>query len=256
MKLPVRPGHLFLWRGCALVISPGIDSTPHAHFALQLSYGLDRPFRARLSPDQPWTETRSACFAANRSHQIDSDGGMLAHLFIELPRTSQTDFTSLQAAFGQHPAFAAIAATLASKAATLDMQGADELRLAWQACALPDGLLTTNYDIRISQALAHIHAQGDQQCTGASLARQVHLSESRFTHLFRQQTGMTLSRYLLWSRMLDAVAFVAEGQNMTAAAHESGFADLAHMSRTFRSMMGVAPSELHRMAIAFKRDAV
>ena len=34
----------------------------------------------------------------------------------------------------------------------------------------------------------------------------------------------------------------------------AGFADLAHMSRTFRNTFGVVPSELQKMAIAFKRE--
>ena len=38
------------------------------------------------------------------------------------------------------------------------------------------------------------------------------------------------------------------------AAHSAGFADLAHMSRTFRNTFGVVPSELQKMAIAFKQE--
>jgi AraC-like DNA-binding protein len=42
---------------------------------------------------------------------------------------------------------------------------------------------------------------------------------------------------------------------MTNAAHRAGFADLAHMSRTFRATFGVMPSQLQKMTIAFKRKA-
>jgi AraC-like DNA-binding protein len=37
----------------------------------------------------------------------------------------------------------------------------------------------------------------------------------------------------------------AAGGSLTDAAHEAGFADSAHLSRTFRRMFGVAPSSLH-----------
>ncbi|MFZ6656267.1 helix-turn-helix transcriptional regulator [Undibacterium sp. TJN19] len=255
MKISQRSGRLYLWPGAALVLSPGIDSSLHSHFALQLSYGLEQPFRARLSSDQGWTETRSAIFAPHSAHQIDSDGGLLAHLFIELPRNLQTDVTDLQATFGHDAVFLALAATLlAGLAVAPDLAAALSLRQAWQACALPQSLSAAAYDNRVTVALAHIANAGGFDCGGASLAKHVHLSQSRFTHLFRQQTGMSLSRYLLWSRMLSAVAAVAEGNNITTAAHQAGFADLAHMSRTFRTMMGVPPSELHKMAIAFKQD--
>ncbi|PXX41855.1 helix-turn-helix transcriptional regulator [Undibacterium pigrum] len=257
MKLPQQPGRLFLWRGAALVISPGIDSSLHTHYALQLSFGLERPFRARLQADHDWTETRSASFAPHDAHQIDSDGGMLAHLFLEMPEAVKLNGTDLQAAFADHPAFQTLASSLAdNRHQSLDMAAALHIRQTWQACALPQSQTGAPLDHRIASALEAIAGSHGADCDGESLARLVHLSESRFTHLFRQQTGMSLSRYLLWSRMVEAVAAVAQGNNMTAAAHASGFADLAHMSRTFRSMMGVAPSELHRMAIAFKQEAI
>lgn len=261
MKMPQQPGRLFLWRGAALVISPGIDSSLHTHFALQLSYGLERPFRVRLGAEHDWTATRSASFAPHDAHQIDSDGGLLAHLFLEMPETVNVKTyaigTDLQAAFGVQAEFQALAASLSdNRHQSLDMAAALHIRQVWQACALPLSQLSTSLDSRILSALDTIAASHGADCSGENLARLVHLSESRFTHLFRQQTGMSLSRYLLWSRMVEAVAAVAQGNNMTEAAHASGFADLAHMSRTFRSMMGVAPSELHRMAIAFKQDAI
>ncbi|MBI1773437.1 MAG: helix-turn-helix transcriptional regulator [Burkholderiales bacterium] len=257
MKLPQQPGRLFLWRGAALVVSPGIDSSLHTHFALQLTYGLERPFRARLQTEHDWTETRSASFAPHDAHQIDSDGGMLAHLFLEMPEAVKLNGTDLQAAFGTQSEFQALATSLSdNRHQSLDMAAALHIRQVWQACALPKSQTATSLDSRILSALDVIAANHGADRNGESLARLVHLSESRFTHLFRQQTGMSLSRYLLWSRMVEAVAAVAQGNNMTAAAHASGFADLAHMSRTFRRMMGVAPSELHRMAIAFKQDAI
>lgn len=257
MKLPQQPGRLFLWRGAALVISPGIDSSLHTHYARQLSFGLERPFRARLQADHDWTETRSASFAPHDAHQIDSDGGILAHLFLEMPEAVKLNGTNLQATFADHPEFQALASSLAdNRHQSLDMAAALHIRQTWQACALPQSQTGALLDHRIASALEAIATSHGADCDGESLARLVHLSESRFTHLFRQQTGMSLSRYLLWSRMVEAVAAVAQGNNMTAAAHASGFADLAHMSRTFRSMMGVAPSELHRMAIAFKQEAI
>lgn len=244
-----------MWRGSALVISPGIDSSLHTHFALQLTYGLQRSFRVRLQADQPWTVTRSACFAPHQAHQIDSDGGLLAHLFVEMPEMLNADCTAVPAAFAGVPAFQRMADSLQDgRHQMLDMAVAAQLRHTWLSCALPESQLSPALDGRITTVPEHIAASRGLDCNGENLARLVHLSESRFTHLFRQQTGMSLSRYLLWSRMVDAVASVAAGNNMTAAAHASGFADLAHMSRTFRNMMGVPPSELQRMAIAFKQD--
>jgi AraC family transcriptional regulator len=252
---------LFLWRGRALVIGPGIDSKFHAHFATQLSWGLDAPFQVRLSPEQPWTTTRAAIFSANQPHQIHCEATLLAHLFIELPQRSHAAQSALLADYENAAGFAKVRGALdVARHGGLDLQQAEQLTQDWLACTALHDRARPGFDHRISQALAAISATSATSSypgdvlSGAALAAGVHLSASRFTHLFRQQTGLSLSRYRLWSRLMAAVEAVARGDNMTHAAHAAGFADLAHMSRTFRNTFGVVPSELQKMAIAFKRE--
>ncbi|MGH8808416.1 MAG: helix-turn-helix domain-containing protein [Noviherbaspirillum sp.] len=245
---------LFLWHGCSLIVGPGIDSTPHAHFAAQLTLGLDQPFRARLRADQAWVETQAAIFAPNQSHQLDCGGGMLAHLFVEQPQRQQAVASELLAQYHALPDFGAVRAAIdAARHGELNLDAAEHAARLWAKCALPDASAPQSIDLRIGKAIAWIADHPSMQPGGAQLATMVHLSQSRFTHLFRQQTGLPLSRYLSWTRLLDAVAAVADGANMTTAAHRAGFADLAHMSRSFRGTFGVMPSELQKMTIAFKR---
>lgn len=256
--MPTTHASMFLWRGRALVVGPGIDSNFHTHFAAQLTIGLAGPFRARMSADSPWIETRGALFAPNRSHQIDCQGELLAHLFVELPQRQRVDISCVPASYVDLPAFAPILAALSDAAVSPPaVPQAERLVHDWLQCALPDVLAPVGFDYRITQAISAIEAlvsHSAAETSGAALAANVFLSESRFTHLFRQQTGLPLTRYLLWTRLLAGVEAVARGDNMTAAAHTAGFADLAHMSRTFRQTFGVVPSELRKMTIAFKRD--
>jgi len=248
--------YLYLWRGCALVVGPGIDSKLHSHFATQLTVALDQPFRTRFSEQDAWTETKAAIFASNQLHQIDS-AGLLAHLFIEGLQRGPGDVSILQAKYADNVDFDGVRAALryACKG-TPDMEAVAQLVRGWLDLAFPDNAAQTAFDPRIAQTLEWLAQQTQLDHTGEELAARVHLSTSRFTHLFRQQTGLSLTRYLLWSRLLTAVAVVAQGANTTAAAHQAGFADLAHMSRTFRQTFGVMPSELQKMTIAFKRDAL
>ena len=75
-----------------------------------------------------------------------------------------------------------------------------------------------------------------------ALAKRVHLSPTRFSHWFVEQTGLPLRRYRKWSRLVIALQHIASGANLTAAAHAAGFADAAHFSRTFRELFGLDPS--------------
>ncbi|WP_043737283.1 MULTISPECIES: helix-turn-helix domain-containing protein [Nocardia] len=78
------------------------------------------------------------------------------------------------------------------------------------------------------------------------VARRVGLSTTRLTHLFSAQVGLPLRRYVLWSRISTAIARVAAGDDLTAAAHAAGFSDSAHLTRTCRDTFGLPPSALTR----------
>ncbi|MCP4417164.1 MAG: AraC family transcriptional regulator, partial [Chloroflexi bacterium] len=80
----------------------------------------------------------------------------------------------------------------------------------------------------------------------AAIANAVYLSESRLAHLFKAQMHISIRRYLLWLRLMDAIENIMTGKPFTAAAHEAGFADSAHLSRTFRRMFGLTLSDLFK----------
>jgi AraC-like DNA-binding protein len=77
-----------------------------------------------------------------------------------------------------------------------------------------------------------------------ALAREVGLSPGRLMHVFTESIGVPLRPYLAWLRLQRAAAAVVARRPLGEAARAAGFADAAHMSRTFRRMFGVAPSEL------------
>jgi AraC family transcriptional regulator len=103
----------------------------------------------------------------------------------------------------------------------------------------PDDALIRNAREFISQRL-------NGPITLARLAHAMHRSPSRLAHRFREATGVPLRRYVLWRRLRVAGEAAMRGSTLTAAAHAAGFADSAHLSRTFRSMFGVTPSFLFR----------
>lgn len=74
------------------------------------------------------------------------------------------------------------------------------------------------------------------------LAKLVHLSPTRFSHWFVEQTGLPLRSYRKWSRLVAALQHISAGRSLTEAAHAAGFADAAHFSRTFRNLFGLDPS--------------
>lgn len=97
----------------------------------------------------------------------------------------------------------------------------------------------------VRRVLRRVSAAGpeDDLSLGA-LAAVAGLSPGRFMHAFSSSIGAPLRPYLAWLRVQRACAAIVAGASMTEAAHRAGFSDAAHMTRTFRRMLGMAPSAL------------
>ncbi|QED26730.1 AraC family transcriptional regulator [Microvenator marinus] len=70
----------------------------------------------------------------------------------------------------------------------------------------------------------------------------VHLSKSRFLHLFSEEIGTPWRSYILWRRAIFAMELVLSGLSLTDASHASGYSDSAHFSRQFKDLFGYPPS--------------
>lgn len=104
-------------------------------------------------------------------------------------------------------------------------------------------------DPRLSRALDYIRSNIRNPLSLSDVASSVALSESRFRHLFVAGTGSSFRAYLLWLRINLAIEAVISGASWTEAAHEAGFADSAHLTRTHKRMFGIEPTALRPQAL-------
>jgi AraC-like DNA-binding protein len=95
---------------------------------------------------------------------------------------------------------------------------------------------------RVGHALA-LWNMGPQVAAVGDVARAVGVSPAQFRALFKRAIGISPRRYRLWTLLLRGFAG-GPSSDATRLAHESGFADLAHFSRTCRDFFGYAPSRL------------
>jgi AraC family transcriptional regulator len=100
-------------------------------------------------------------------------------------------------------------------------------------------------DPRVAKLIAWVAPRLDEAVSLSDAATFIGLSPGRARHLFVQQTGIPFRRYLLWLRLIRAVEIYAGGAHLTEAARSAGFADSAHLSRTFRHMFGIPAGSLH-----------
>lgn len=102
----------------------------------------------------------------------------------------------------------------------------------------------TVVDLRLTRAIEVIHASGGRVSINA-LAERVACSERHLNRLFRHSVGLSGKTYGQLVQFHRAVRLVTIGKlPITAAAFESGYADHAHMTRSFRRFGGFTPSNV------------
>lgn len=238
------PGR-WTWPAGFVVWGPGHRSSPHAHHALQIVLALDGQLRARSAPSQPWRRAGAVIVLPDAQHEIDcSVAPCVLIAFIEPEST-------VGKAIGAPvttPLSLVPAATVLRWRRLLRAPHLTEATVRrWFESAFTSAA-TPQMDARVAQVVRALRARrGDLgRVSLAQLAASARLSPSRFAHLFTASVGIPVRRYLLWLRVQRAAASLLSGQSITDAAYGAGFADGAHLSRTFRRMLGTAPRDIVR----------
>lgn len=238
-------GSLLISPGHALYLGPGGDTRSHRHHALQLVVALEGHVEAQIN-DGPPSSFASLLVAADAEHRIDGGGLDVAIYYLDASSREGRAFSG----------WLAPAEARELPASTAELRQLFEVALAQPRTAVLCSVRThfaeilgvsygssTGGDPEIERAISFL----DQNPTSASvpaLATRVGLGQRELSARFRRETGLTIRRYLLWVRLKFAVAALSERRTLTEAAHAAGFADGAHLSRTFAQMFGVAPSEV------------
>jgi AraC-like DNA-binding protein len=247
MKSPAY--QVFLWPGRGLVLSSAIVAAAHRHDAVQLALGLDGPFRIKPKGGA-WASTEAALLAGGALHELDGQGRRQANLYVEPASQLGRELSSKFLGRGpvgllrpglfnkQRRGLLALSRRrgTAKEAWALYTAVADLLRGV--------ELAPPKVDERVTKALRIFEALDEKRLSAGDLAKQVFLSESRLSHLFSEQLGMPIKRYLLWLKVVAACERVNSKDNITQAAHAAGFTDGSHLTHSLRRLIGVSPRAL------------
>jgi len=244
-------GEIAIWEGGSLWVLAAererAGAAAHSHHAVQATFSLEGSMALESGGEH--IAGRAAAVAADSRH-VFTASGRVAFLFVE----------------PESPAGRALAAKLfrGRSLAPLDTREVEDLLAELAARAGPGGAGSTSLaelgkalveriactcraallDPRVEAMIAHAAANLDKPVALASATASIGLSQSRLRHLFVEETGLAFKTYVLWLRIRRAVELYADGASLTQAAHDSGFADSAHFSRTFRRTFGVPAAAL------------
>jgi AraC family transcriptional regulator len=244
-------GDFVAWDGGCMLIGRAHAATGiHSHYAMQLSFGENDGICFRPDDQSTWTAYEGTVISSRQPHAMDATTVTTsATLLIEQETPAGR---ALEKRFGSTGISPVSRAELSDAAASLFAawrQHKSGEATADAARRVLSGIASTRdastaYDERILRAITYINQNLGGPLTLDAVAKEAFLSPTRFRHLFVEQTGTALRPYVLWRRFLRAWSLIRDGASLSAAAHEAGFADAAHLTRTSQKMFGFAPSAL------------
>jgi len=204
----------------------------------------------RTSRQGKWSNAPGVLTAPDATHLLDAQGAELLLIFLDPESVAGVAFRELL----RGPV--RLITDAERNALTRDVVPQTILRsgaAAWARNAAETLAVTTpraarSVHPRVRALLSLLRNGGVEQGTSLErLARAVGLSPSRLMHVFTSSVGIPLRPYLAWLRVQRAAIEIVSGCSLSDAALAAGFSDAAHMSRTFRRMLGIPPSLLRAM---------
>jgi len=240
--------HIYVWPERFLYLGPSAKTTSHRNHAATWLIAREGKLRVTLSVGGEVLENQAIYLPSETEYATDLALSNIAALYWEPEsasyRRAMANTDNVPRAYACPLANSGELLKLYDDQTTRDE--ADEiLQRIFGVERLREGQ-PSFFDHRINSALAFLRDSPEAYDSIGALSARVHLSPSRFAHLFKKVVGVPVRRYVLWLKLRRALDLAIAGDSLTTAALSAGFADSAHLSRSVRAMLGVAPEFLFR----------
>ena len=221
------PPFVFCIQDCYYIRAAYQNPRPHRHFAAHVLIGLDGPFITEI--DGKHMQATGIAIASNVVHTVRTDADLLVIFIDELtPMARFVKYVLLQG----------------MSCRSLGKETAAAVSGLWQNVRTEEeAVRAPEEDSRVLAAAAYMkRAQALEAVTIQEVAQAVHLSPSRLTHLFHQETGISPRLYLANLKLERAFYRMQEGMTLTEACMAAGFATPSHMADTSQNLLGLSMS--------------
>lgn len=239
-------GTVLVWDEQAIFYGQAADASLHESPAIKVCVALEGTFGLRAHDEDTFLNYESAIIAPGQPHAIDGRHNKMVMLLL----APETPLAQTLAPIYSKKGIARLTVEAEAKIRLLfnefdtRLESNDVANICEEMVAAIDNSQSLPIDSRVAQSIEWIKSSREEGVSVQEIAAGVELSESRFSHLFTENVKVPVRRYLLWLRLRDAMHLFAKGDSLTEVAYEAGFSDSAHLTRTFRSLLGIAPSAL------------
>jgi len=239
--------YLYIFNGMSVFLRRSFYAEVHKHHAIQIVISLQNVFSLICNNIQK--EYDAVVIPPDQMHQIKESDGWHATLHIEPESLVGRNLISYLA-LSEHAVSISTEELSAFKLDLLKHLRAPSnfLKLEAKTTAFIESIskkvILAPIDGRVRRVLELIKCRSVNENFREASFSEIPLSRSRLAHLFVSQTGIPISRYILWVKIKIAIESTLEGCSLTDSAHIAGFSDLSHLSRTFKGMFGSTMSDL------------
>jgi len=219
-----------------LIYTGYVDPVEHCHMAAHVIVPVDGDLR--ITSEGKETVCQGVVIPSGMPHMVSTDGKPVLVFLYDctsdvarqikdiqwIPETSRNKVIELYVAFE--------AETTSDRYDELEKYILAQIGVKKTVCCKTDE--------RIISAREYIRARSAEKITCREVADAVYLSQGRFSHLFKEQMGMTFVSYLICQRIISVYIAVIQGKSITEAALEAGFSSSAHFADVNRRVFGIS----------------
>jgi AraC-like DNA-binding protein len=241
MLIHPNPGAL-VWPAAMIVWGPGFTTAAHRHHCVQLVMAMHGSLLIRGRSNDQWMRCRAALVRPDAAHEVDARDTTVLIGFVDSESELGAALSDRLEGDISRISEAQVARWRAALGRTLTEARVER----WVRTQLLHRRRPVRIHPGVSLVLKHLREKLgiSDDLSLRTLAGISGLSQSRLMHVFTESMGTPLRPYVLWLRLQRACCDLMAGASVTAAAHSAGFSDAAHLTRTFRRMLGMTPTDL------------
>ncbi|WP_018885464.1 helix-turn-helix domain-containing protein [Paenibacillus massiliensis] len=236
-----------------LVLSDTIDADVHKHSFIQVTIALEAPFDMDIEGEPICSS--GVIINSNVTHRLHGMGQPLLLLLMDSTSTMAASFKHYM---GSQP-YALFPAEIIVDAVAPFVQNTSPhvkdtdgyvsfLEKLMQHLHL-DYMQPAMTDPRIKKLIQLIKACTDSDHSIGHFASQIGLSNSRLSHLFKENTGISLSGYILLHKLQKASYLIFQGLRITDAAMAAGFDSPSHLAATSKKLLGMTAKDIRKDSV-------
>lgn len=241
-----RPHDRLMWITPDRLFYVGLLGAPSLRTmgALSVYVAVEGSIGIRLAGGE-WQVTRMAVVPPYVPHQVAAEARLIDVIQLEAESVEVAALPDLLRARGavDAPAFVA-QVRRRQRELCKDAAGFERTSAAFDELFFGAPFAPRAIEPRMRSVVDRIKADPAARASAEECAQWVHLSFSRFVHLFRQEVGAPFRSFRSWKRARSLLHHVHREANLAHVALDTGYPDSTHFSHSIRQAYGLKPRDI------------